>query len=311
MTPALTSFDTTMGCEKRSSWELKSATTLTPLSIEENGNLSTSSFLWDDHYDEEAETSSFTSSSVRSIDDLGASTSILAPPTTNSVDRHNNDDSAGHETETTKDLGTPTKKKKVVLFDPIAMIKCVDKISEEDSKKVWYSPLEMIHMKKECIFTLWFLSAEDMSLSDPSASCSERYSIRGLEAQRDQIQGRQAVAKYEALRVVLQEQEYRRQISKAGPHRLVLKQGKIPSWCIKDDRRNQDDTPNNASSYYYNDKLVPVPLDDEALAEKYAKVSDPSKQSALLQAFEDEQVVMMMPYEHPTSKHHRYLFRFL
>lgn len=321
MTPALTSFDSTMGCEKRLSWELKSATTLTTLSIQDSAYPATSSYLWDDLYDEEAETSSFTSSSIRSTDDLGASTSTIttSPTTTNTTNpiEENHDDSAQHETDTTKDLCTPTKKKKVVSFDPIAMMKCVEKISEEDSKKVWYSPLEMILLRKECIFTLWFLSAEDMSLSDPSASCSERYSIRGLEAQRDQIRGRQALGKYEALRVVLQEQEYRRQISKAGPYRLISKQDIIPLCNSKKDydhRNHDDDIPNNAVCYYYRDSdknLVPAPLDDEALAGKYAKASDPSKQSALLQAFEDEQVVKMMPYEHPTSKHHRYLFRFL
>lgn len=324
MTPALPSFDATMGCEKRSSWELKSAT----LSVEESGNpAAVGSFLWEDLYDEEADTSSFTSSSVRSIDELGASTSIIdassASTSTNSAKDHNqeNDNAQGQEEATGGEIITTTsatKKKKNVQFDPIAMIKCVDKISEEDSKKVWYSPLEMILLRKECIFTLWFLSAEDMSLSDPSASCSERYSIRGLEAQRDQIHGSQSGAKYEALRVVLQEQEYRRHISKqTGPPRLVMKQDIFPSCTSKEDghHRNPDDEiPNNKARYYYrdnDDNIVPAPLDDEALAEKYAKASDPSKQSALLQGFEDEQVVKMMPYEHPTSKHHRYLFRFL
>ncbi len=266
MTPALTTHDTRMGYQNPSPWNLRSSSTNPKLSS--GNNNPALGMLWYEPRDDDDETSSFASSTLMSFDEIGG---------------------ASNHPEISLDKEHPTKKKKEVHFDSVVKIEYIERVSSDDPKNLWYSPLEMILLKKECIFTLWCLPAEDVSLSDPSATDSDRYCIRGLETQR--LRGRRAEVRRESLYVVLQEQECCRQ-----EQRNLSKQGNDD--CIEYDGDNNHD-------------FVPPLLNQEVIAEKYAKISDPAKQAALLQGFEDEQVVKMMPYAHPSSRHHRYLFRFL
>ena len=211
--------------------------------------------------------SSTTSSSFESTDATSVSTDIgIHLPENLSPAR-----------EATSPTSTKTTKKKV-HFEPMAKILYIAKVNDKDAKTIWYSPLEMVLLRKESMFTLWCLSYDHLSHLLEGESAAKRYCTRGLKTQmRNEWSFLRADLKRGSLNAVLNEQWVQRKHCKfAGRNGLELADlsaGADSASVVMDGL----------------DRMPPIISDQEAIADQYVKTTYDAKQIALLQGLKDEE----------------------
>jgi hypothetical protein len=245
--------------EKDPSWKLKFTETSKHQFGDENSILSSATDITgSETYQEEGE----------SFSSLSTSTSISfsnfdlpGPPPTNA-----------EQFSSRKNQGAQR-----VRFAPLVETEYFEKVAAELRKDLWLSPLEMLLIKKDCIFTLWCLSDEHMLASVKGESASNRYCIRGLEGQTRNHLPRRAERKWQSQEAVFQEQwsqrdhHHEKEINGSSCHRRSTARV-CDGWIVH----------------------IPCVLDQEAIAEKYLKASYDSKQEALLRGLKDEQAVRII-----------------
>lgn len=173
-----------------------------------------------------------------------------------------------------------TSVNKRVHFAPTKIV-YIEKVRAEEKKHLWFSPLEMILIKKDCLFTLCCLSNERLMASMKGLVASTRFSTRGLEGHSGNEQCCRSEMKREAWNAVFQEQwSQRNHHSKAEK---LVKNGRAS--CHR-----------RSSARVCNGRIVHLAcvLDQEAIAQNYMKTSFDSKQEAVLRGLQDEREAKML-----------------